>query len=179
MMSSNSLVSRNTSDDSPLNGPYDIAKFKSTNEQDLMCSWAWLIGNLCRRKPFKFHLFVSLVPLLLRLLHHSDEQILSETCWTLAYIADNVRSNLKVVFTAGSCEKLVSLLATHEAVSIVIPILKISIALLDPDSGLRRDVQDAGLLIQVNNLLTHPHFLVRKKCCILLATLFSMYFSWP
>lgn len=85
----------------------------------------WLMSNLCRNKnpPPAFEHILPVLPALAQLLHHADEQILSDTCWALSYVTDDENSKIQAVIDAGCLPKLVELLDLADA-AIITPALR-------------------------------------------------------
>lgn len=100
----------------------------------------WTLSNLCRGKnpptdfeavapgecPFasndrsvasaalararRAHARVAGIPVLARLLHHADADVLSDACWALSYLSDGPSEKIQAVIDAGVCRRLVELL---------------------------------------------------------------------
>lgn len=72
----------------------------------------WTLSNLCRGKnpPPDFNKVSPCLPVLSRLLFHSDTDSLTDACWAISYLCDGSNDKVQAVIDAGVCRRLVELL---------------------------------------------------------------------
>lgn len=61
-----------------------------------------IILGVCQVKPA--------LPILQRLIHLNDEEVLTDACWALSYLSDGPNDKIQAVIEAGVCPRLVELL---------------------------------------------------------------------
>lgn len=68
----------------------------------LMLNPVALINHVGQTKPA--------LPTLQRLIHSTDDEILTDACWALSYLSDGTNDKIEAVIEANVCPRLVELL---------------------------------------------------------------------
>jgi importin subunit alpha-2 len=83
-----------------------------TNRITMTRNAVWALSNLCRGKspPPDFSKVSPCLPVLARLLFHSDADVLADACWAVSYLSDGPNDKIQAVIDSGVCRRLVELL---------------------------------------------------------------------
>lgn len=84
----------------------------SSTRLNLTRNAVWALSNLCRGKnpPPDFSKVEKGLPILARLMFHSDVEVLGDAVWAVSYLSDGPNDNIQAVIEAGCCRRLVELL---------------------------------------------------------------------
>ncbi|MQL80811.1 hypothetical protein Taro_013259 [Colocasia esculenta] len=136
----------------------------------------WTLSNFCRGKPqpsFEqlarhlptIELTRPALPALERLIHTTDEEVLTDACWALSYLSDGTNDKIQTVIEAGVCPRLVELLL-HSSPSVLIPALRTVGNIVTGDDLQTQCIINYQALPRLLNLLTQNHKKsIRKEAC--------------
>ncbi|XP_059226984.1 importin subunit alpha-5 isoform X2 [Stomoxys calcitrans] len=139
----------------------------STTERLTMIRNAvWTLSNLCRGKnpPADFTKIVHGLPILARLLNHTDTDVLSDTCWAISYLSDGPNDKIQAVIDAGVCRRLVELLM-HPQNNVVTAALRAVGNIVTGDDVQTQVILNCNALPCISHLLTSPMDTIKKEAC--------------
>ncbi|KAF5740000.1 importin subunit alpha-2 [Tripterygium wilfordii] len=101
-----------------------LAQLNEHAKLSMLRNATWTLSNFFRGKPqSSFHQVNPALPVLARLIHSNDEEVLTDACWALSYLSDGTNDKIQAVIEAGVCPRLVELL-THPSPSVLVPALR-------------------------------------------------------
>ncbi|KAF5285403.1 hypothetical protein FQA39_LY16657 [Lamprigera yunnana] len=126
----------------------------------------WALSNLCRGKnpPPEFSKVSPGLPVLARLLFHTDADMLSDACWALSYLSDGPNDKIQTVIDAGVCRRLVELLM-HQQQNVVSAALRAVGNIVTGDDIQTQVILNCNALPCLLHLLSSSKETVRKEAC--------------
>jgi len=142
------------------------ALLSKSTKLSMLRNAVWVLSNLCRGKhpPPSFEQIQPCLPVLGRLLFHSDADILTDTCWALSYISDGPNERIQAVINVGVSRRLVELLA-HEKQTVVAAALRAVGNIVTGDDTQTQIILNCNALPCLLNLLSSPKDSIRKEAC--------------
>jgi len=137
------------------------------NKLSMVRNATWTLSNFCRGKdPQPDWTTVSAaLPVLAKLLYNcSDEEVLSDACWSISYLSDGTNDKIQAVIESGICRRLVELLM-HPSVSVQTPALRSVGNIVTGDDIQTQVIINCNALPALLSLLSSPKEGIRKETC--------------
>lgn len=126
----------------------------------------WALSNLCRGKnpPPDFAKVSPALPVLARLLFHTDTDVLADVCWALSYLSDGPNEKIQAVIDSGVCRRLVELLM-HTQQSVVSAALRAVGNIVTGDDIQTQVILNCSVLPCLLHLLNASKESIKKEAC--------------
>ncbi|KAL3582984.1 hypothetical protein D5086_017316 [Populus alba] len=143
-----------------------LAQLNEHAKLSMLRNATWTLSNFCRGKPQpQFEQVKPALPALERLVHSTDEEVLTDACWALSYLSDGTNDKIQAVIEAGVCPRLVELLL-HPSPSVLVPALRTVGNIVTGDDMQTQCIINTGALPCLLSLLTHNHKKsIKKEAC--------------
>lgn len=143
-----------------------LAQLNENAKLTMLRNATWTLSNFCRGKPQPdFDLVRPALPALARLVHSTDDEVLTDACWALSYLSDGTNDKIQDVIQAGVCRRLVELLM-HQTPAVLIPALRTVGNIVTGDDVQTQIIINCQALPYLLNLLTMQHKKsIKKEAC--------------
>ncbi|XP_055335439.1 importin subunit alpha-5-like [Paramacrobiotus metropolitanus] len=142
--------------------------FTRSKRLSMVRNAVWALSNLCRGKNPQpdFAKVKQALPILARLLFHSDADVLTDACWAISYLCDGPNDKIQAVIDAGVSLRLVELLG-HDVQNVVSAALRAVGNIVTGDDPQTQTVLNSGVLQPLKTLLVRQDVkeAIRKEAC--------------
>jgi importin subunit alpha-6/7 len=143
-----------------------IALLNDTRKVSMVRNATWTLSNFCRGKnpPPTWHEIQPALPVLAKLIHSLDEEILIDACWAISYLSDGSNDKIQAVIESGVPRRLVELLM-HQSTSVQTPALRSVGNIVTGDDVQTQIMINSGCLQALVHLLSSSKEGIRKEAC--------------
>ena len=142
-----------------------LQQLTENSKLSMLRSATWTLSNFCRGKPQPdFNLVRPALPILAQLIFSTDDDVLTDSCWALSYLADGPNDKIQAVIEAGVCRRLVELLM-HQSPSVQTPALRTVGNIVTGDDIQTQIIINFSALPCLHALLGSPKKGIRKEAC--------------
>eukprot|EP01128_Nolandella_sp_AFSM9_P005515 TRINITY_DN2666_c0_g1_i1.p1 TRINITY_DN2666_c0_g1~~TRINITY_DN2666_c0_g1_i1.p1 ORF type:complete len:528 (-),score=151.94 TRINITY_DN2666_c0_g1_i1:164-1747(-) len=135
------------------------------SDYSMLRNATWTLSNLCRRKPApNWDLMVPALPVLAKIIYSTDDDVLTDACWTLSYLSDGSTKQIQAVVEVGVSRRLVELLR-HPSYSVITPALRTIGNIVTGDEQQTQVMVNVSVLPCLVDLLRFPRKTIRKEAC--------------
>eukprot|EP01155_Anaeramoeba_flamelloides_P009803 Anaeramoba_flamelloidesa2130_45.p1 GENE.a2130_45~~a2130_45.p1 ORF type:complete len:506 (+),score=86.84 a2130_45:62-1579(+) len=145
--------------------PKFIDIIKSNPRIEILKSTTWALCNICRAKPHpELKDTNALISVFISLLDYQDIKVVSDSCWSLCYLADGEPDIIEYVVKQDICPKMVNFLKNSSPI-INTPALRFLGNIVTGTDDQTQEVLNCGVLPILFDLLIQGNPLNRKEVC--------------
>lgn len=142
-----------------------LSLFDDTSKLSTLRNATWTLSNLCRAKPHAdWNLVCAALPTLAKLIHSTDDEILTDACWALCFLSDGSQEKIQSVLEAGIARKMTELLA-HSSYSVQTPALRTIGNIVTGNDSQTQIMINVSVLPYLYALLNSPKKGIKKEAC--------------
>ncbi|KAK4769368.1 hypothetical protein SAY86_027518 [Trapa natans] len=143
-----------------------LSQLNENSKISMLRNATWTLSNFCRGKPpTPFEHVRPALPVLQKLIHGNDEEVLTDACWALSYLSDGPDEKIQAVIEADVCKRLVELLL-HPSSTVLIPALRTVGNIVTGNDAQTQFIIDNGALPCLLSLLTQNFKkTIKKEAC--------------
>ncbi|KAK1291387.1 Importin subunit alpha-1 [Acorus calamus] len=141
-----------------------LSQLNERSKLSMLRNVTWTLSNLCRGKPpAPFEQTKPALAAFQQLIHSTDEEVLTDSCWALSYLSDGTNDKIQAVIDGdGVCPRLVALLQ-HPSPTVLIPALRTVGNIVTGDDVQTQAVMDANIIHPLVGLLQYAEFDLKKE----------------
>lgn len=142
-----------------------ISFVDSTTPLTFLRNIVWVIANLCRNKdpPPSPETIQKVLPALLVLVQHEDNEVLTDACWALSYLTDGSDEQIQTVLNSGVTPHLVRHLGKVDDVRVLTPAVRAVGNIVTGSEYQTQAALDCGCLAYFPTLLSHHKDSIKKE----------------